>query len=55
MSMTVVMIFVVLILGSVDAWAKLHTAKRHPQVNPNAVTMGHHYQRDTMFHDIMGL
>jgi len=28
---------------------------RAPQYQRGAVTMGHHYQRDTMFRDIMGM
>ena len=55
MSMMVTVVVICMVLGFIDGWAKLYGASNNATVDPNAVTMGHHYQRDAMFHDMMGV
>jgi len=55
MSMITTIVVVCMVLGVIDGWAQLNGAKNNAVVDPSAVTMGHAYQRDAMFHDMMGV
>ena len=47
-------ICVVVICGFIDGTCKMMQAK-NTHVSEKKASFGHHYQRDTIFHDVLGL
>jgi len=49
------LIFACIILGCVEAFALAHNGINAQHDSRKDASMGHHYQRDKIFHDMMGL
>ncbi len=54
-NMAVGVILLCVVLGLVEAFALAHNGRCAQHDSRNDATMGHHYQRDVVFHDMFGL